>query len=106
MKALTIALTMIALAAAPAMWAQNADSSQAAAPAQAQGAEQSLTGCLDSQENSFTLKTSSGIVQLEGDGLESHVGKTIRVTGIRSTSAGKAVFKVTDVEVLSPRCQA
>jgi hypothetical protein len=103
MKSLTIALTMIALAIAPAMWAQKADSP----PAQAQvQAEQSLTGCLAREENTFTLKTSSGTVQLEGNGLESHIGKTIQVTGTQSTAAGKSVFKVTDVAVVSPRCQA
>jgi hypothetical protein len=104
MKALTIALTMIALAIAPAMWVQKADTPQA--PAQAQAGEQSLTGCLAGEERAFTLKTSSGVVQLEGDGLESHVGKTIRVTGTRSAAAGKSIFKVTNVEVVSPNCQA
>jgi hypothetical protein len=103
MKALTIALMSIALAAAPATWAQNADTPQAAAPAQA---EQSLTGCLDGRDNAFTLKTSTGTVALQGDGLDQHVGKTIRVTGAQSTAAGKPVFKVTDIEVVSPRCQA
>lgn len=106
MKALTIALMMIALAVTPATWAQKADSPQAAAPAQAQGSEQSLTGCLTNEGKTFTLTTSSGMILLEGDGLESHVGQTIRVTGIRSTAAGKSVFKVADVEVVSPRCQA
>lgn len=106
MKALAIALTAMALAAAPAMFAQKAaDAPKAQSPAQAQ-AEQSLTGCLAGAENSFTLKTSSGEVQLQGDGLAAHVGKTIRVTGTQSTAAGKSSFKVTDVEVVSPRCQS
>jgi hypothetical protein len=105
MKALAIAMTTIALAVAPAMFAQQPDAPKAGAPAQAQ-AEQSLTGCLAGAENSFTLKTSSGEVQLQGNGLAAHVGKTIRVTGTQSTVAGKSTFKVTDVEVVSPRCQA
>lgn len=105
MKALTIAITMIALAIAPAMWAQKADAPQGA-QAQAKGAEQSLTGCLASQEGTFTLKTSSGTVQLEGNGLQAHVGHTIRVSGTQSTVAGKSVFKVTNVETVSSSCQS
>ena len=115
MKALTIAMTMIALAVAPATWAQadrpqadrpQADSPRAGAPTQAKEAEQSLTGCLEGNESAFTLKTSSGAVQLEGSGLQAHVGKSIRVTGTKSMAAGKSTFKVADVEVVSPRCQS
>lgn len=106
MKALTIILTAVALSVAPALWAQQADSPKAAAPAQVQGAEQTLTGCLASQEKTFTLKTSSGDVEIEGAGLASHVGHTIRVTGTRATAAGKATFKVTNVEMVSANCQS
>jgi len=106
MKALTIVLTMVALAVAPAMWAQKAETPQAAAQAQAKGAEQSLTGCLASQDQTFTLKTSSGTVQLEGAGLQSHVGHTIKVSGTQATVAGKSVFKVTNIEMVSATCQS
>ena len=106
MKALTIVITMVALAMAPAMWAQEADAPQDAAQAQAKGAEQNLTGCLASEEGTFTLETSSGTVQLEGDGLQSHVGHTIRVSGTQATVAGKSVFKVTNIEMVSSSCQS
>ena len=106
MKALTTILAMLALSVAPAMWAQQADAPQADRPAQAQAAEQTLTGCLSSQDNTFTLKTSTGDVQIEGSGLQSHVGHTIRVTGTRATTAGKATFKVTKVEMVSSTCQS
>ena len=106
MKALATTVTMIALAVAPAMWAQQPDSPQAKAPAAHAQAEESLTGCLASEESAFTLRTSSGMVQLEGDDLEAHVGKTIRVTGTQATAADKSVFKVSEVEVVSPSCQS
>lgn len=104
-KTLTIGITTVALAIAPAMWAQQAETPEGAAQAQAQGAEQSLTGCLAGEQGTFTLKTSSGTVQLEGNGLQGHVGHTIRVSGTQSTVAGKSVFQVTDVEMVSSSCQ-
>ena len=106
MKALTIVITMIALAMAPAMWAQEAEAPQSAAQAQAQAAELTLTGCLAGQDATFTLTTSSGAVQVEGDGLQAHVGHTIRVSGTQATVAGKSVFKVTDIEMVSSSCQS
>lgn len=106
MKALTIAITMIALAIAPAMWAQKGAAPEGAAQAQAKGAEQTLTGCLASEQGSFSLKTSSGTFQLEGNGLQAHVGHTIRVSGTQSTVAGKSVFRVTDIEMVSSSCQS
>lgn len=108
MKALKIAVTMTALAIAPAMWAQQPEPPQAKAPAVEveSPAQENLTGCLANDENAFTLRTSSGMVQLTGDDLEGHVGKTIRVTGSRASAAGKPVFEVTEVEVVSPNCQS
>jgi hypothetical protein len=106
MKALTIAVAMTALAVAPGMWAQQPDSPQAKAPAEQVQAQENLTGCLASEESTFTLRTSSGMVRLEGVGLEGHVGKTIRVTGNQATAAGKTVFKVSEVEVVSPSCES
>ena len=106
MKALAIAVTMTALAVAPTMWAQQPDAPQAKAPTEQVQAQENLTGCLAREESSFTLRTSSGLVQLEGDDLQAHVGKTIRVTGNQATEAGKAVFKVSEVEVVSPSCQS
>ncbi len=106
MKALTIAITMIALAIAPAMWAQRAAAPEGAAQAQAQGSEQTLTGCLANEQGMFTLRTSSGAFQLEGNGLQAHVGHTIRVTGNQTTVAGKSVFRVTDIEMVSSSCQS
>lgn len=106
MKALAIAVAMTAMAVAPSMWAQQPDSPQAKAPAEQAQAENSLTGCLAGEESSFMLRTSTGMIQLEGDGLQAHVGKTIRVTGTESTAAGKSVFQVKNVEVVSPSCQS
>jgi hypothetical protein len=108
MKALAIAFTMVALAVAPAMWAQKAPAPQAekAPAAKTAAADQTLTGCLSSQQNNFSLKTSSGTVQLQGDGLQAHVGHEIRVTGTQSTVAGKSVMKVTDIEMVANTCKS
>ena len=105
MKALAIVITAFALTLAPASWAQQPDTPKTETPAQAQEAEQSLTGCLSAQESTFLLRTSSGEIKLEGSGLEAHVGKMIRVIGTSSDNNGERTFTVSDVTVVSPQCQ-
>ncbi len=108
MKVLTIAATMTALALAPAMWAQQPEPPQAKAPTlDAQAHQETLVGCLAREESVYSLKTSNGIVPLKGDGLEGHVGKTVRVTGSNATTeSGTTVFEITEVEVMSPNCES
>jgi hypothetical protein len=106
MKTLAIVVAALTLAGAPAVWAQNADNPKAVTPAPAQGTEQTLTGCLASHEGTFILRTSSGEVELRGEGLIAHVGKTIRVTGTRSSEPGNKEFAVSAIAVVAPQCQA
>lgn len=110
MKILTIAATMTALALTPA-WAQQPQPHQGKAPVvDAQAHQENLVGCLAHEESAYTLKTSNGMVELKDEksyGLEAHVGKTIRVTGSPGTTeAGKTVFEVIEVEVMSPKCES
>ena len=107
MKTLAMVTMAVALALTPATWAQKSDTPpKTAVPSQAAGTEKTLTGCLARQESTFLLRTSSGEFELQGEGLDAHVGKTIRVSGTSSSDPGDKTFKVSEVTVVSPQCQA
>ena len=110
MKALAITVAMAAMSAAPVLWGQQPDAPQAKEPAvEVQSpALEDLTGCLAIEENSYTLRTTTGVIQLEGDAveLEGQAGKTVRVTGSYGTADGKAAFEITELEVVSPKCES
>ena len=74
--------------------------------------QSSLTGCVDEQDGHYVLvddRTLTPIANLEADGFPTegfakHMGHKVTVRGISSSGAGRPVFKVRKVDMVSETC--
>ena len=71
-----------------------------------EGMAETLAGCLAEVESGFVLQTADGDVALEGEGLDAHVGHTVKVTGEWEESDGERYFAVSEMEHVSASCEA